>query len=864
MNVMIVRSPSPYNGIIGRPGIIEIQAAPSTAHEMLKFLVNGGIVTICSTILTPTECTTIAATPKYHAKKAEARHENFKVAIHPDFPDQEITIGGTLSIKARMELCTLLKRNLDIFAWRPSDMEGGQAPERAKAIQVEVPKLVDAGILQEVYYHDWLSNSVMVKMYDGSWRMCVDFTDLNKSTEGMFLGYMINPEGIKPCPDNTEAVQQLPSPRTIKEVQSLNEKLASLNRFISKSAEKSLPLFNTLKKCIKKSEFQWTPDVEQAFKQLKQHLAKLPMQGHSLDTGLFCESSDAGSRAKVYPDGKASPGASLRSQEVAQILPGASHRGHHRPTHQASQILADFLVEKSNDAPPEASVIKTPQESWTLFTNESSCADGSGARLTLTSPEGTEFTYALRFQFTASNNEAAYEALIAGLRIVVLVEVLKVKSIQEKEVATVLKKEGPTWMTPIMEYLKDGTLSGDRKEASKLRIKARQYELLKGVLYRRSFLKPWLRSVGPLQADYVIRKIHEGSCTAAVTTPSAATTPRNHLSNQQPTEGWHHLHSHHTTSNLIHTTTKSYPHHRSTMAATTSSAEPPYHLRQPPNVRPLLHATTSAANSQQNAGTIFTATTPPPTSSIPPSNPIPTTDPPWLPPRHQPNHLTTLVNHQMWTRKGQVLIVAMDYFTKWIEAKAVATIIGSHVKKFVWDNIVCRFDLPGEIVSDNGKQFSNNPFKDWCEKLNITQHFASIKHPQSNGLVERANRSLGEGIKARLDEGNKNWIEKLPCVLWAHRTMIKSSHGDTPFSLTYGMQAVIPEKIRMPTYRTEVVDTAHNNKELRLNLDLLEERSECTAIREAKSKSKMTKYYNNRVCGGFAYDNESRSLTPSA
>ncbi|GJS04111.1 reverse transcriptase domain-containing protein [Tanacetum coccineum] len=96
MNFMLVRSPSPYNGIIGRPGIREIQAVPSTAHRMLKFPVNGGIVTIRSTILMPTECATIAATPKDTAKKAEARHENFKVAIHPDFPDQEITIGGTV------------------------------------------------------------------------------------------------------------------------------------------------------------------------------------------------------------------------------------------------------------------------------------------------------------------------------------------------------------------------------------------------------------------------------------------------------------------------------------------------------------------------------------------------------------------------------------------------------------------------------------------------------------------------------------------------------------------------------------------------------------------------------------------------
>ncbi|GKE86347.1 reverse transcriptase domain-containing protein [Tanacetum coccineum] len=174
--------------------------------------------------------------------------------------------------------------------------------------------------------------------------------------------------------------------------------------------------------------------------------------------------------------------------------------------------------------------------------------------------------------------------------------------------------------------------------------------------------------------------------------------------------------------------------------------------------------------------------------------------------------------------KVKFLIVAMDYFTKWIEAKAVATITGNQVKKFVWDNIVCHFGLLGEIVSDNGKQFSDNPFKDWCEKLNIAQRFTSVKHPQSNGLVERANRSLGEGIKARLGEGNKNWIEELPHVLWAHCTMIKSSHGDTPFSLTNGTEAVIPAEIRMPMYRTAVVDAVYNDEELRLNLEFVKPR----------------------------------------
>ncbi|GJR27407.1 hypothetical protein Tco_1103639 [Tanacetum coccineum] len=205
MNFMIVRSLSPYNGIIGRPGIREIQAVPSTAHGMLKFPANGGIVTIRSTILIPTECTTVITSSKEVPKEAEVHPKNFKIALHPNFPDQEVAIGGTLSTEGRTELCSLLKKNLDIFAWQPSDMTGvprsvaehrlniregyspvrqkkrGQAPERSKAIQAEVQKLVEAGIMREVYYHDWLSNPVMVKKHDGSWRMCVDFTDLNKA-----------------------------------------------------------------------------------------------------------------------------------------------------------------------------------------------------------------------------------------------------------------------------------------------------------------------------------------------------------------------------------------------------------------------------------------------------------------------------------------------------------------------------------------------------------------------------------------------------------------------------------------------------------------------------------------------------------
>nr|GEV52241.1 reverse transcriptase domain-containing protein [Tanacetum cinerariifolium] len=89
-------------------------------------------------------------------------------------------------------------------------------------------------------------------------------------------------------------------------------------------------------------------------------------------------------------------------------------------------------------------------------------------------------------------------------------------------------------------------------------------------------------------------------------------------------------------------------------------------------------------------------------------------------------------------------------------------------------------------------------------------------------------------------------MEELSHVLWAHLNMIKSSNGDTPFSLTYETEAVIPAEIGMPTLRTADVDIVQNNEALEINLDLLEERRAQAIMHEAKSKAKMEKYYNSK------------------
>nr|GFB82072.1 reverse transcriptase domain-containing protein [Tanacetum cinerariifolium] len=123
----------------------------------------------------------------------------------------------------------------------------------------------------------------------------------------------------------------------------------------------------------------------------------------------------------------------------------------------------------------------------------------------------------------------------------------------------------------------------------------------------------------------------------------------------------------------------------------------------------------------------------------------------------------------------------------------------------------------------------------------------AVAHPQANGLVERANKSLMEGIKARLRREREGWVDELPNVLWAHRTSLKQSNSETPFSLTYESEVVIPAEIGMPTHRTIMIREDENEDELHLNMDLLQERREAAAIREATYKTKMEQYYNQKV-----------------
>jgi hypothetical protein len=154
-------------------------------------------------------------------------------------------------------------------------------------------------------------------------------------------------------------------------------------------------------------------------------------------------------------------------------------------------------------------------------------------------------------------------------------------------------------------------------------------------------------------------------------------------------------------------------------------------------------------------------------------------------------------------REPQVHFVAIEYFTKWIEARAVSTITSKTAQKFFWQNIVCRFGVPSELTVDNGKQFDSQDFRDFCFSIGTKLAFASVYHPQSNGIVERANDKISTAIKKRLLDYKKGkWVDQLPEVVWALNTTECQATGFTPFRLLYGSEAMTPQEIKHGSPRT--------------------------------------------------------------
>ncbi|XP_052177535.1 uncharacterized protein LOC127791591 [Diospyros lotus] len=736
---------------------------------------------------------------------------------------------------------------------------------------------------------------------------------------GRFLGFMVNSRGIEANPEKIKALLDMRSPVRMKDVQSLIGQVAALSRFISKATDKCIPFFNTLRKA---QGFSWSEECELAFQQLKEYMGQAPLlskprdgeklviylgvSAHALSAALVRE--EEGVQYPVYYISKRLVDAETRytsMEKLAYCLVIASRKL--RPYFQAHQIdvltkyplrqilqkpdtsgrllkwaielaqfdleykprvvikgqaLANFIAEFTETTQVEGETSEGP--SWELYVDGSSSEQGAGAGVMLISPEGHRILCALRFGFRATNNEAEYEALLAGLRLAkevraealiifsdsqlvvnqirgeyqakgvkmvayllkvrellvpfqrfevhqiprsqnshadalarlatardteflgaIPVEFLAAPSMEQPTETMVVHASQGSWMSPILAYLREGKLPTDKLEARRLRARAARYCIYDEVLYKRGFTAPLLRCIEGSDCQTVLEEIHAGHCGNHAGALS--------LAQKALRQGFYWPMMKQDAINLVKKCDKCQ------WFANIPRA-PPAYLQQMNSSWPF------AVWGMDLIG------------------PLPTA-------RGNCKHV----------------IVVVDYFTKWAEAKELAEISSSKVQKFVWNNIICRFGVPQQIVTDNGTQFTSEQFIQFCESLGIQKSFTAVDHPQANGQVEAVNKIIKHALKMKLEDRKGAWADELQTVLWAYRTTARTSTAETPFSLVYGSEAMIPAEHKVTSQRRATFNPEGNDELLAANLDLLEEARDTARLRIAIYQQRVARYYNRKV-----------------
>ncbi|XP_057811617.1 uncharacterized protein LOC131025850 [Salvia miltiorrhiza] len=744
---------------------------------------------------------------------------------------------------------------------------------------------------------------------------------------GKFLGYMVTQRGIEANPAQIESIQGIPSPTCMKDVQKLAGRIAALSRFISRSSEKCHLFFNTLRKS---KTFEWTEECEEALKQLKQYLTSPPLPKNHETLLVYLAVSDTAvsavlvreeerKQSPIYYVSKSLLDAETRYSQLEKLALALVHAAKklrpyfqchpivvattyplkailHKPelsgrltkwavelseyditykprTALKSQVLADFVVDFAPNLTIQADkelccLTEEPDQTgtWKLYVDGSSNVRGSGLGIVLSSPRGDNIERSIRCDFKTTNNEAEYEAMIAGLGLAKEIGVKRINVFSDSQLVVnqmqgtfqakdtkmtaylgktkelqscfevftinqVPRREnghadalanlgsaiqtaqpktititclqypairrdeaeehvtavsvGQTWMTPIMEYLERDILPDDRNDARRIKAQAARFCIIRGKLYKRSFTGPYLKCINPVEARYVLSELHEGEC-------------GNHSGGRS----------------LAH-------------RALTNS----YYW-------PTIKADAADYAKKCDKCQQFTQI-----SHLPPE-PLTAITSPWP---FMKWGMDIVGKLPMAPGQKVYMLAVTDYFSKWIEAESFHQVRDKEVKGFIWKNVICRYGVPKEIVTDNGSQFISADFQDFCRFWNIKQSFSTPRYPQANGQAESSNKTIMNTLKKRLEKAKGKWADELPGVLWSYRTTTRASTGETPFSLAYGMEAVIPTESEVPTARHELTTDDGNQEAMCHELDLLDEKRNKVNIRLASYQQSIVRHYNKHI-----------------
>ncbi|XP_048624081.1 uncharacterized protein LOC111209022 [Brassica napus] len=518
-----------------------------------------------------------------------------------------------------------------------------------------------------------------------------------------------------------------------------------------------------------------------------------------------------------------------------------------------SQVLADFLIELTPELEQD---LILPSVNWILHVDGSSTSKGSGSGVQLQSPIGELIRQSFSFTFAASNNEAEYESLIAGLRLAKAVKAKRISAYcdsqlvvsqylgdydvprgenvcadalaalgsklhdQVKRTIPIHKIEKPSidtkaeqtaiaaaiseamdideaeppsqddqptdWRKELIYYLADGLLPTEKWDARRLKRRSAHYVVMDGELHRWTATKVLLKCISGKETRLVMTETHEGAA-------------GNHSGGQ-----------------ALALKVKNLGFYWPTMNADCET-----YVRK-------------CDKCQRHASTIHS-----PTEFL--------------------HTLTAPYPFMRWgmdiigpmpvSRQKKFILVLTDYFTKWVEAEAYASITDKDVQIFVWKNIICRHGLPYEIITDNGSQFISHHFKGFCDRWRIRLNMSTPRNPQSNGQAESTNKTIIDGLKKRLDLKKGCWADELDGVLWSHRTIPRGATKATPFSMAYGVEAMAPAEVNVTSLRrSRMPQNVELNRDMLLDaLDDIEEKHDQALLRIQNYQHQIESYYNKKA-----------------
>ncbi|KAJ3687607.1 hypothetical protein LUZ61_016771 [Rhynchospora tenuis] len=819
-----------------------------------------------------------------------------------------------------------------------------QSWEKRKAIKAEVEKLLKIGAIREVKYPEWLANPVLVLKSNGQWRICIDYTDLNKAcpktpfplpsidvmidstagfrylsfmdaysgynqirtsptdeektsfvteeglycykvmpfglknagaeyqkmvskvfkeelgeimeayiddmvvkscngpdhvvhlekvfakmrqvgmrlnpkksffclSSGKFLGFIISERGIEAHPDKCQAVVNLKSPKSIKEVQGLTGGMFGRKNKTNDDAISAAlvreedgvqkPVY-FVSRILRDAETRY-PMIEKSAFAIVTAARKLRpyFQAHSIRVVTNMPLRKALGQFNVA--GRLLQWAIELSEFDITYLSRTAYK---------SQALADFIVQGTSGS-------FTPVEAvWEVYVDGASSGKGTGLGVEIISPEGDRFKYALQVNFNPSHNVAEYEAFIAGLQLAAATGARSIKIRSDSQlIVNQILKEYKTQDETLIKYLRkveqlisgfDSVLiehvpkgqnetadalsklakSGLDKERPiiVLEISSPSIELPEPTVFQLHHEEEWYSPIWLYLAEGILsqdknlaRKIKRWSLEFSI------------IEDELCKKGYHHPWL--------------------TCVGKAKAAE-------------LLSETHQGiCGSHQGPRTLGKRI------------------------MRQGYYWPTLRKDAEDLAKGNLkfIVVAVEYFTKWIEVKALSLITSQKITDFLEHHIVYRFGIPHTIITDNGRQFTGAPFKNYCRGLGIEINFASVCHPQSNGLAEVSNRTILEGLKKKIEGTRNTWPEYLSEVVWAYNTTPRSATERSPYALVYGMEAVIPMEIVHPTLRTISYSTQRNAERRTEEIETIHELREEASARQAEYQRKMRKVFDKKV-----------------